>query len=81
MSQANEIAFINSLEAQNKKHDIMARHQGHEARYHDILEERQRKNEEKAAKEEAVQVRIDASYLCLLNFKFHFVNLLFSFYS
>eukprot|EP00057_Strongylocentrotus_purpuratus_P011849 XP_011666323.1 PREDICTED: S phase cyclin A-associated protein in the endoplasmic reticulum [Strongylocentrotus purpuratus] len=56
-AKANEIAFINSLEAQNKKHDIMARHQGHEARYHDILEERQRKNEEKAAKEEAVQER------------------------
>lgn len=55
-SQANEIAFINSLEASNKRHDILARHQGHEARYNDIMEERQRKNEEKAAKEEAVQV-------------------------
>ncbi|KAJ8029246.1 S phase cyclin A-associated protein in the endoplasmic reticulum [Holothuria leucospilota] len=56
-AKANEIAFINSLEASNKRHDILARHQGHEARYNDILEERQRKNEEKAAKEEAVQER------------------------
>ncbi|PIK61380.1 putative S phase cyclin A-associated protein in the endoplasmic reticulum [Apostichopus japonicus] len=56
-AKANEIAFINSLEASNKRHDILARHQGHEARYNDIMEERQRKNEEKAAKEEAVQER------------------------
>ncbi|XP_033634291.1 S phase cyclin A-associated protein in the endoplasmic reticulum-like [Asterias rubens] len=55
--KANEIAFINCLEAQNKKHDIMARHMGHEARLQDIVEERQRKNVEKAAKEEAVQER------------------------
>ncbi|XP_038079057.1 S phase cyclin A-associated protein in the endoplasmic reticulum-like isoform X2 [Patiria miniata] len=55
--KANEIAFINSLEAQNKKHDILARHQGHEARLQDLMEERQRKHVEKAAKEEAVQER------------------------
>ena len=55
--QANEIAFINKLEAQNKKHDIVVRHQGHEARLHDIMEERQRRQEEKAAKEEAAQER------------------------
>ena len=38
----------------------MARHMGHEARLQDIVEERQRKNVEKAAKEEAVQVNASA---------------------
>ncbi|XP_074649946.1 S phase cyclin A-associated protein in the endoplasmic reticulum-like isoform X2 [Tubulanus polymorphus] len=50
-TKANEIAFINSLEALNKKHDIMSKHQESEARLHDIQEERQRKHEEKAAME------------------------------
>ena len=35
-SQANEIAFINTLEAQNKRHDIMSKHQTSEARLADI---------------------------------------------
>ena len=34
--QANEIAFINSLEAQNKRLDIMSKHQESEARLQDI---------------------------------------------
>ena len=34
--QANEIAFINILEAQNKRHDIMSKHQESEARLLDI---------------------------------------------
>lgn len=34
--QANEIAFINSLEAQNKRHDILSKHQDSEARLHEI---------------------------------------------
>ncbi|XP_071964782.1 S phase cyclin A-associated protein in the endoplasmic reticulum-like isoform X2 [Antedon mediterranea] len=55
--KANEIAFINSLEAQNKKIDILSRHQGIEARLQDLIEERQRKSEEKQAKEEAAHER------------------------
>ena len=34
--QANEIAFINCLEAQNKRHEIMSKHQESEARLQDI---------------------------------------------
>ena len=34
--QASEIAFINTLEAQNKRHEIMAKHQESEARLQDM---------------------------------------------
>ncbi|KAL8602244.1 hypothetical protein ACOMHN_022757 [Nucella lapillus] len=56
-AKANEIAFINTLEAQNKRHDIMSKHQESEARLQDLIDERQRKNEEKQAKEAAVEER------------------------
>ncbi|KAK3096644.1 hypothetical protein FSP39_001987 [Pinctada imbricata] len=56
-AKANEIAFINTLEAQNKKHDIMSKHQTSEARLQDLQEEKKRKHEEKLAKEAAVEER------------------------
>ncbi|XP_014673060.1 PREDICTED: S phase cyclin A-associated protein in the endoplasmic reticulum-like, partial [Priapulus caudatus] len=37
--------------------DVLSRHQGHEARMHDLQEERLRKQEEKAAKEAAAEER------------------------
>ncbi|XP_060063771.1 S phase cyclin A-associated protein in the endoplasmic reticulum-like [Ylistrum balloti] len=61
-AKANEIAFINALDAQNKRHDIMSKHQESEARLQNIEEERQRKHVEKLAKESAVEERRRALY-------------------
>ncbi|CAB4028150.1 Hypothetical predicted protein [Paramuricea clavata] len=56
-AKVNEIAFINTLEAQNKKMEVMSRHQDHEARLQDLQEERQRKRGEQQAKETAAYER------------------------
>eukprot|EP00794_Sanderia_malayensis_P010037 gene10037-11063_t len=56
-SKVNEIAFINSLEAQNKKIEVQEKHQTNEARLQEIMEERQRKRDEQQAREEAAQER------------------------
>ncbi|XP_030587377.1 S phase cyclin A-associated protein in the endoplasmic reticulum isoform X2 [Archocentrus centrarchus] len=56
-AKVNEIAFINTLEAQNKRHDVLAKLSEYEQRFNELQEERQRRQEEKQARDEAVQER------------------------
>uniref|UniRef100_A0A8C5AYM2 S-phase cyclin A-associated protein in the ER n=1 Tax=Gadus morhua TaxID=8049 RepID=A0A8C5AYM2_GADMO len=56
-AKVNEIAFINTLEAQNKRHDVLAKLNEYEQRLNELQEERQRRQEEKSARDEAVQER------------------------
>ncbi|VDK83655.1 unnamed protein product [Litomosoides sigmodontis] len=52
-----EVQFINTMEADNMRHDVMVRSQGWEQRVQTIANERARKSEEKAAKEAAAEER------------------------
>lgn len=52
-----EVQFINTIEADNMRHDVMVRSQGWEQRVQTIANERARKSEEKAAKEAAAEER------------------------
>jgi len=55
--KVSEIMFINSMETENKRHDILIKEKDFDKRLQDIQEERQRKVEEKAAKEAAAEER------------------------
>lgn len=56
-SKVSEIQFINNLEAQNRRHDMNSRKKEFEARLQDLQDERQRRFEEKQAKEAAAEER------------------------
>jgi hypothetical protein len=62
--KAHEIAFINSLAAQNRKHDILEKHEKRqETIKQNLEEERLRKQEEQKAKEQAAEVCSFMSYI------------------
>uniref|UniRef100_A0A8C4NJQ5 S-phase cyclin A associated protein in the ER n=1 Tax=Eptatretus burgeri TaxID=7764 RepID=A0A8C4NJQ5_EPTBU len=56
-AKVNEIAFINTLEAQNRRHDALCKLREYEVRLDELQDERQRRQGEKQARDEAVQER------------------------
>ncbi|XP_063683042.1 S phase cyclin A-associated protein in the endoplasmic reticulum-like isoform X2 [Bolinopsis microptera] len=58
--KVNEIVFINTLEAQNRKMELLSKEQVAESKRLELQEERKRRSEELQAKEDAVQERKQA---------------------
>lgn len=79
-TKVNEILFINELQEQNKRHDVLNRILEHDARLQELQQERSKMFEVKAAKEETVKVGF-VVFCCLVQFdiilfsslEFHFV--------
>uniref|UniRef100_F7AYX3 S phase cyclin A-associated protein in the endoplasmic reticulum N-terminal domain-containing protein n=1 Tax=Ciona intestinalis TaxID=7719 RepID=F7AYX3_CIOIN len=56
-TKVNEIAFINELQEQNKRHEVLMRIGEHEERLQELEDERNKMNQVKSAKEENVKER------------------------
>lgn len=61
MLKVLEVAFINTVEADNKRRDLLTRDEHVEERMQTLKDERDRKKEEKAAKEHAAEERRKAA--------------------
>ncbi|KAA0198049.1 S phase cyclin A-associated protein in the endoplasmic reticulum [Fasciolopsis buskii] len=61
-TKGREIAFIQTLEAEQKQHSILTKHEESQARLHELAAERRRRLEEKLCREEAAKVS-DFSYI------------------
>ncbi|CAH8634601.1 unnamed protein product [Heterobilharzia americana] len=56
-TKGKEIAFIQTLEAEQKQHSILTKHEESRARLHELAIERQKRSEEKLGREEAAKIR------------------------
>jgi len=56
-----EVAFINTVEADNKRRDLLTRDEHVEERMQTLKDERERRREEKVAKEHAAEERRKAA--------------------
>ncbi|TPP66286.1 S phase cyclin A-associated protein in the endoplasmic reticulum [Fasciola gigantica] len=56
-TKGREIAFIQTLEAEQKQHSILTKHEESQARLHELAAERRRRLEEKLCREEAAKGR------------------------
>ncbi|CAK8676515.1 unnamed protein product [Clavelina lepadiformis] len=56
-TKVSEIAFINELQEQNKRHEVLMRIGEHESRIQDLIHERTKMQEVKSFKEESVKER------------------------